>query len=279
MRRQVMVNKNMNDFAWSIRSLFHGRSTISSHSSASTLVHRDPPAPRLGLAILSRPTINLHGPPSHVSPSSRASASRRSTSELSSPTGSTTCGPPSARSRQSFPAVRSPPSSSSRSGQSPPWPNWQLEYVRDSSGTMRTRRKPKTEHGRPRHGMKSLFREKAGRLKLIRCVALGSLLAVGLAVCKLRRCFGKRYTYHFSRSGSSAIKYHQGSSSTHFHDSHWPRPGHGIRPCDSPTLHVYTTALKLLSPPHDLKCDSSSGGTISCCSEKRRGRLFRGRHG
>jgi hypothetical protein len=165
-----------------LRTLFHGRSSISSQNSPSSVDSQKSPAPRLGLSILLSPTIDLPGLPSHTSPSSQTPAPPESTSRLASPTGSTISALPSAWSRQ--PRPHSPLQALSHPGQSSPQTDWNWEHVRDGSGNVRRRRKRKMGQTRPKHGMKSILRSKTGRLKLLRCLGLGSLLAIGLTVCK-----------------------------------------------------------------------------------------------
>lgn len=177
-----MSRTNEYGFGGRLRTLFHGRSSISSQNSPSSVDSPKSPAPRLGLSILLSPTIDLPGLPSQRSPSSQTPAPPQSTSRLASPTGSTIFAPPSAWSRQ--PQPHSPTQTLSQSRQSSPRTDWNWEHVRDSSGNVRRRRKRRIGQTRPRHGMKSILQSKTGRLKLLRCLGLGSLLAIGLTVCK-----------------------------------------------------------------------------------------------
>ncbi len=255
-----------NVLAGRIRSLFNGRSTISGQTSPS-VVSPQSPAPRLGLSILSSPTIDLPGLPSPVLPSSRAPASPHSADGVTSPVGITIAAPPSARSRQSHSIMYPPPPALPTSGRSSPQTNWEWEHVRDSSGSTQRRRRRKTKHGRPPRGAKSIFREKAGRMKLIRCLGLGSLLAVGLTICKLVISFEKTHTYS-SRSGAILIKCHQRFQRTHLHDSHWPCSGHGIRTCYDPALHVYSTSSTIPDQPHVIQRDRDPRRTNTHHSEE-----------
>jgi hypothetical protein len=185
----MVEGKLQNGFAGRIRSLFNGRSTISSQSFTSSVVSPKSPAPRLGLSILSSPTIDLPGLPSHLSPPSRAPLSPHSFRDMTSPTGMTVAALPSARSRWSHSTVHPPPSSRPRSQPNSPRRNWDWEHVRTSSGDTRRRRTRRMKHGRPRGATKGILREKAGRVKLIRCLGLGILLGVGLTVCTFDNFF------------------------------------------------------------------------------------------
>lgn len=180
-----MGRKDQNGFAGRLRSLFDGRSIISSQNPPSSTVSPKSPAPRLGLSILLSPTIDLPGLPSHVSPSSRAPASPQPIGRVTSPTGSTITAPPFASSRQPRSTIHSPSPTFAPSGHSSRRTDWNWEHVRDNSGSVRRRPRRRMEQARPQHGIKGILREKAGRLKLIRCLGLGSLVVVGLAICKL----------------------------------------------------------------------------------------------
>ncbi len=185
-----MTDHNQNGINGRLRSMFSGRSTISRQSSLPLVVSPKSPAPRLGLSILSSATIDLPGLPSHVSPSSRASTSPRSIRGLASQLSITIAAPSSARSRQSHSTTHCVSPDPSQSGQTSPRANWDWEHVRSRSGSIRRRRRKRPiKQGRPRRGVKSILQEKAGRLKLIRCLALGLLLAVGLTVCKFESRF------------------------------------------------------------------------------------------
>jgi hypothetical protein len=181
----MLEKQQRNGFAGRLRSLFNGRSTISSQVPPLSVVSPKSPAPRLGLSILSSPTIDIPGLPSHRSPSSRSPTSRHSVNGVRSPTGVTIAAPPSSRSRRSPALPPSPPLP--QSGRSSPRTNWEWEHVRDNSGHTRRRRRRARTNGRPRSNKKSLLRQKAGRMKLFRCLGLGLVLAIGLTVCKLAR--------------------------------------------------------------------------------------------
>ena len=179
------MDNNQNGITGRLRSMFNGRSTISRQNAPPLVVSPKSPTPRLGLSILSSPTIDLPGLPSHVSPSSRPTVSPRSIHGLTPQEGITIAAPPSARSAQSHSAAHSVTPNYSRSEVTSPRTIWDWEHVRDRSGNMRRRRRKRAiRQVRPRHGVKSILQEKAGRSKLIRCLGLGLLLAVGLTICK-----------------------------------------------------------------------------------------------
>ena len=184
-----MGRKDGHGLGGRLRSMLHGRSSISSPSSPSLINSPKSPAPRLGLSILVSPTIDLPGLPSHVSQSPQVQAQPQSTRGITSPTGSTTSSR-SAGARQSQPIIQHPSQTLSQSGQrgqrgqSSPQSRWDWEHVRDSSGSVRRRRKRRMGRSGPRDGIKGILRSKTGRLKLLRCLGLGSLLVIGLTVCK-----------------------------------------------------------------------------------------------
>lgn len=179
------MDSNQNGITGRLKRMFNGRSTISRQNSPPLVVSPKSPAPRLGLSILSSPTIDLPGIPSHVLPSSRASISPRSIHRITPQDAIAIAAPSSARSGQSRSAAHSVLPNPSRSEVTSPRTNWDWEHVRDHSGSIRRRRRKRAiEQVRPRHGVKSILQEKAGRSKLIRCFALGLLLAVGLTICK-----------------------------------------------------------------------------------------------
>jgi hypothetical protein len=166
-----------------LRGLFNGHSTISRRISASDILSPKSPAPRLGLSILSSPRIDLAGLPSHTSPSARVSP-RSATSWAPSPTGPNVLIPPPVRSRQSHPSISSPHARPTRPNRGSPRTQWEWEETRDSTGNTRRIRRRIAGIVQPKRAAKSIFREKAGRMKLIRCLVLGSLLAVGLIICR-----------------------------------------------------------------------------------------------
>jgi hypothetical protein len=171
-----------------LRSLLHGRSSISSPNSPSAVISPKSPAPRLGLSVLLSPTIDLPGLPSHGSQSSPVPAQHQTTRGISSPTASTISSRPAWR-RQSQPITQAPSpilSQSGQRGQSSSQSRWDWEHVRDNSGRVRRRRRRRTGQKRPRDGIKGILRSKTGRLKLLRCLGLGSLLVIGSTVCKQR---------------------------------------------------------------------------------------------
>ena len=180
----MVDNQPRNGFATRLKSLFNGRSTIARQSPPSSLVSPKSPAPRLGVSILSSPRIDLPGLPSHLSPSSRTPTSAHSDHEASSPPPSTVAAPASALFRQDPSSTVPPTPPLVPSGRSSPPSTWRWEHVRDSSGNVRKRRRRLRDAARPRGAKKSLLRERAGRLKLMRCLGLGILLAVGLSVCE-----------------------------------------------------------------------------------------------
>jgi hypothetical protein len=187
--KAMVEEKLQSGLAGRIRSLFNGRSTISSQRFPSSVVSPKSPAPRLGLSILASPTIDLPGLPSHLSPPSRVPMSPHSFRGMTSPTGVTVAPPPSARSRRSHSTIHPPSSCPLRSEPNSPRRNWGWEHVRNSSGSTRRRRTRRKELGRPPGAIKGILREKAGRIKLIRCLGLGILLGVGLTVCTFDHLF------------------------------------------------------------------------------------------
>jgi hypothetical protein len=240
----AMVDKEQyTGFAGRFRSLFDGRSTIASQSLPSSVVSPKSPAPRLGVSILSGPRIDLPGLPSHLSPSSRSPTSPHPDLRAGSPSPTAIAAPPSARSRQHPSSAFPPTPPIPRSERSSPRSNWDWEHVRDSSGNTRRRRRRLREAVRPRGAKKSLLREKAGRLKLIRCLGLGLLLTVGLSVCKLT--LSRKWIYWLTiptRSGACVIGNHSGSPGAYFDDSCWSSSRHGVRTRHGPPLHVHTAA-------------------------------------
>ena len=154
-------------FAGQLASLFHGRSTISSRRTSDAVLSPKSPAPRLGLSILTSPTIDLPGLPSHEA---RSRSPRSPEGQRSVRDGDITV-PPSARARRL--RDEGPPEDTSQS-------NWRWEDVIDSAGG-RTRRRRRIQK-RPR-GARGILREKEGRMKLLRCLGFGLLLAVGVSVC------------------------------------------------------------------------------------------------
>ena len=190
----MAIKEQQSGFTRRLTSLFNGRSTIASQSFPSSAASPKSPAPRLGVSILSSPRIDLPGLPSHASPSLRSPVSRYSNEEELSPPPTTISAPASVRSRQDQPSTFPPSQSLAQSGRRSPRSNWEWEHVRDSSGNTRRRRKRLREHVRPRGARKTILREKAGRLKLIRCLGLGLLLAVGFSVCRLNILHNERFT-------------------------------------------------------------------------------------
>lgn len=229
----MVDTKQSEGVASRIRSLFSGRSTISSQS-PTVLLSPKSPAPRLGLSILSSPTIDIPGIPSHHFLSSRTT-SPQFVQGIASPIGANLPTPPSAISRN-FHSVTDP--SSPGLQRSSPRRNQEWEHIRNDSGSrVRRRQRPNT---RPHGVRKSILHEKAGRMKLLRCVGLGSLLAIGLTVCAFNFPPGEAHA-NLSRSCPLIVQYHQRPECTHLHDSCWSCSGHGIRPRHSPTLYVHIT--------------------------------------
>lgn len=191
----MVDKKQQNSLAGRVLSMLNGRSTISSHDSASSVMSPKSSAPRLGLSILSSPTIDLPGLPSHGPPSSRMPVSPYAVGGVQSPDRDIIVGQPSATPRQSAVSVLPPSQALIRPGQSSPRRNLDREYVRGGSENIRRRRK-RAKIARPRTAAKSIFRAKAGRMKLIRCLASGSLLAIGLTVCGSDAAFAKMNAYN-----------------------------------------------------------------------------------
>lgn len=239
-----MVNiEQRNGFGTRLKSLFNGRSTIARQSLPSSIVSPKSPAPRLGVSILASPRIDLPGLPSHLSPFPRSPTSTHLDHGGCSPPPATIAAPASALSRQdASPAFPLSPHLHCTTRSSPP-STWQWEHVRDSSGNTRRRRRRLREAVRPRGAKKSLLREKTGRLKLVRCLGLGLLLAVGLSVCEYYETRAKIYLLiPAARSGLGIIRRRSGSPSTHFDDRYWPSSRHGIRTRHGSPRHVYPTA-------------------------------------
>lgn len=185
----MIHEKQQNGLAGRIRTLFTGRSSFSSQNFHPSVGSPKSPGPRLGISILSSPTIDIPGLHAQTSPSSRLSASPHLIEGTNSPTSFSIAVLPPARSRQSAFSVHPSSPPPPRSGQSSPHTNGQWESVRDRSGNTRRRRR-RSEHARSRRGVKNMFREQAGRMKLIRCVGLGSILAIGLTVCEIDPSLG-----------------------------------------------------------------------------------------
>lgn len=184
----MVEGKQQNGVVGRLKLLLNGRSTISRQGSLSSAASPKSIAPRLGVSILSSPTIDIPGISPYRSPTSRL-PSPHSARELPSSTVNTLAEPPHTRPRQPAASASPPSPPLARTGRSSPRDGgW--EHVRLNSDTAhgRGRRRKKA---RPRAAARSIFREKSGRFKLIRCVALGTLLAVGLTVCKLQSSLGE----------------------------------------------------------------------------------------
>lgn len=243
----MAIKQQQNGFARRLTSLFNGRSTFRSQILPSSAVSPKSPAPRLGVSILSSPRIDLPGLPSCAAPSSLPPVSPYSNEEALSPPLTAIAAPASVYSSRDQPSTLSPSTPSAESRRHPLQSNWQWEHVRDSSGNTRRRRKRLREHVRPRGAKKGILQEKAGRLKLIRCLGLGFTLAVGLSICRPTIPHCGKTTDNPTRSGAGLIRHHPGSPGTHTGDRRWTSSCHGIRARNSSPMYVHTTASSLPS--------------------------------
>ena len=169
------------------RSLFNGRSTIARRDptlTASPVHSPKSPAPRLGIAILTSPTISIPGVTGHrVSTADEVTSPAATGALVTSPQG--TNGSPTIQSSESGPPPRP---------QQPHLPSPRLEenWFRHDRGISGRRqhaekfqRTALKKGGRPHSNKKRFLSRCSGRLKLFRCLGTGVALFGVLGVCRL----------------------------------------------------------------------------------------------